>query len=412
MKDILDSIRNCFNSIPNEDRRSRIPPLEFIAALIFAVGEDLGPRSLTFLRRAIGNSTGALLSRSAFWERMATRRLNNALSFIISQLMASLGTKIGISRSILSSLGVSGLYVLDSTSSTLPKGAAKDFPAPRKNVVPASIKWHALFDFFSGTVAWFDLTAAKVHDHNGFPPIEILPRGVLLIFDLGYWDYQLFRNLIDAGIFFLSRVKSNASITVQKTVLGISKKYEEKNLMTCRFPSNAGRVVEVIGSFERTGKELFSCRVIGFWNPIERAYHWYATNLTVNPHLIYPLYRLRWQCELAFKACKSAFNFSEITTADSQIIRNLVLTGIVHCLLALAIGNIGCEDLPMEQQLAKSVQRSAILFLHLAGTLRRFVLNQIDRDFVTAKMKVFIPELYDPNYRNRQSSLARVHALL
>jgi DDE family transposase len=412
MKGILEAIRDCFNSIPDEDRRSRVPPFEFVAALVFAIGEDLGPRSLTFLRRKVGDLTGVLLGRSSFWERLATQRLTEMLSFIVSQLMVSLGKKIGLSRAILASLGVSGLYVLDSTSSTLPEGAAKDFPAPRKNVVPAAIKWHALFDFFSGTVAWFDLTPAKVHDRNGFPPFEVLPKGVLLIFDLGYWDYQLLSDLIKGGFYFLSRIKSNASITIDEITAGIARKYEGRDLMSCCFPANAGLIVELIGSFQKAGKEIFSCRVVGFWNPIEQGYHWYATNLKVSAHLIYPLYRLRWQCELAFKACKSAFNFADITTADCKIIKNLVLIGIIHCLISLAIGNVAANDLSLEQQLAKSVQRSAVLFVHIANALFQFVSRKLEIASLTAKIKLFSPELYDPNYNRRQSSLARVYALL
>ncbi len=56
---------------------------------------------------------------------------------------------------------------------------------------------------------------------------------------------------------------------------------------------------------------------VGFWNPSEKCYHWYITNLKVAAHLIYPLYRLRWQIELIFKACKQSLNVNRLTSNNS-----------------------------------------------------------------------------------------------
>ncbi len=60
--------------------------------------------------------------------------------------------------------------------------------------------------------------------------------------------------------------------------------------------------------------ETLACRVIGFWNPSEKCYHWYMTNLKVYAYVIYPLYRIRWQIELIFKACKNSLNANQITS--------------------------------------------------------------------------------------------------
>ncbi len=412
MNRILEVISSCFNSIPSEDGRSKIPPFDFVAALVFGLGADFGQRSLVGLRRKIIELTGKSISRSTFWERMATARLKEMLLFLASFLMVSIGKKIGVCQDLLQQLGICGLYILDSTSVTLPKDASKEFPAPRKNVVPAGVKWHALFDFISGTVRWFDLSAASVHDRNGFPPLEMIPKGALIIFDLGYWDYQLLKDLIEHEIYFLTRVKSNAIIHIEQVLNGVPKKFEGHTLMSCCFPANAGHIVDLVGSFQKAGKELFQCRVVGFWNPVDRTYHWYVTNLMVSAKIIYPLYRFRWQCELAFKACKSALNFSNISTSDSAIIQNLVLVGIIHCLISLALGNIASGTLRLEQKLSRSVERAAILFVHTATSIFGFIMNKIDLNEIKNKIKLFTDELYDPNYRSRESSLGRIYAML
>jgi hypothetical protein len=78
----------------------------------------------------------------------------------IRGLVAGLAGKFGVNEGILKNLGVTGIYLLDASSVTLPKKARKDFPAPRNNVVPAAIKWHLCMNLLSGMGEWFCLPEA------------------------------------------------------------------------------------------------------------------------------------------------------------------------------------------------------------------------------------------------------------
>ncbi len=49
---------------------------------------------------------------------------------------------------------------------------------------------------------------------------------------------------------------------------------------------------------------------------------------SIKSHLIYPLYRLRWQIELIFKACKNSLNADEITSCNDNI---FVRIGTASC---------------------------------------------------------------------------------
>ncbi|MCB0361233.1 MAG: IS4 family transposase [Bdellovibrionales bacterium] len=412
MKIILETLHHQINSIPKKDARSKIVPLELVAALLCSVQKDSGRRSISNIRRQVIALTGKKISRSSFWERLATLRLKNFLFSLLGQLSANIAEVCSVGPELLKKLGVSGIFILDSSSVSLPKDASKEFPAPRNNVVPAAIKWHALFDLLGGGLTWFDLTEATTHDRKRFPPLELLPAKALLIFDLGYWDYLLLQELIKSGFYFLSRVKTNAKIQIKEVISGTSKKYVGKNLMSCRFPAQARNVVDVMGMFQKSGKELFTCRIVGFWNPVEQHYHWYATNLAIVARAIYPLYRLRWQCELIFKACKSSMNFSSITTSDSKIIVNLVLLGILHCLLASVLGGHLASKLQLEKQMSMSVQRCAIIFVQSSGDLFRFILDISCLKLLREKLKLLKSELFDPNFRSRKSSLAQAYEAL
>jgi len=93
--------------------------------------------------------------------------------------------------------------------------AAGRFSGPRKNVIPAFMKHHVLFHLFSGSIKWFDLTPA-IHARKSFPPIKLLKKS-LMIFDGDYWDFQLFQDMIDRNVKFLSRIKSNATMVIAAT---------------------------------------------------------------------------------------------------------------------------------------------------------------------------------------------------
>jgi hypothetical protein len=76
------------------------------------------------------------------------------------------------------------------------------------------------------------------------------------------------------GGFFLSRVKSNAVIRIQEVVQGLSKKAVGQSLFALKLSRKKDDIIEVIIEKIHENNRL-RYRVIGFWNPIEKHYHWY-----------------------------------------------------------------------------------------------------------------------------------------
>jgi hypothetical protein len=316
-----------------------------------------------------------------------------------------------IGTEILQSLGVTRIMIHDSSSFTLPDAASKKFPAPRNNVIPAAMKVHLLFDLFRGTQQWFDITPATTHDRKGFPPLELL-KGALIIFDLGYWDFQLLKDMISIGIIFLSRIKCNARVKIVDVVSGASRSCIGFDLHSGRLDAFRGEMVELIGEFIiPKSREIFQTRIIGFWCSDDHSYHWYSTNLKVSPILIYPLYRIRWQLELIWKSWKSIFHLDEITSADQNVILNLALAGMCAGLLAGAISVSVVNEASKEKQASFSLQRAASFLLRIARELCNHILSPIrsGKEKLMDMIDLFKDELIDPNYKNRVSSLNRVY---
>jgi hypothetical protein len=410
---VISKIKGIFRSrFPDEDGRCKIQQPNFIAALVCSIpSQDGRTKSLSGLRKSVGEFTKILLSRGSFWERMASRRLSKHLLTLLTSLIGELRVRLDIGTEIIQSFGVTRIVIHDSSSFTLPDDASDEFPAPRNNVIPAAMKVHMLFDLFRGTQQWFDITPATTHDRKGFPPFDLL-KGALIIFDLGYWDFQLLKDMISMGIIFLSRIKSNARVKIVDVVSGASRSCIGFDLHSGRLDAFRGEIVELIGEFIiPKSREIFQTRIIGFWCPDDHSYHWYATNLKTSAIFIYPLYRLRWQLELLWKSWKSIFHLDEITSADRSIILNLTLAGMCAGLLAGALSVAVVNDETQEKQAAFSLQRAASFLLRIARELYVHIMAPIrsGKTKLMDMISLFKSELIDPNYKNRISSLNRVY---
>jgi hypothetical protein len=349
------------------------------------------------------------ISRSAFWERLAGDRLKNQLRRVVAELMVTLTSPITRGGQLLKQLGVTDIWLHDSSSITLCASAKEHFPGTR---TAAGIKWHGSFDLLRGMLTWFQLTPTATHDRNCFPPVEML-KGKLIIFDLGYWDYGLLYAIEKAGGFFLSRLKSNAVVHIVEVIQGLPKQVIGQALLSLNLSHKKDNIIEVITTKVYEG-QLLRYRVIGFWNPVEKGYHWYITNLVAAAYLMYPLYRLRWQIELIFKACKNSLNANQITSSDENIIESLLLASIAAHLSSCTLFNIGIEQLEEKKQWAISFQRVAKVAVVLARDFILFLLNSSRDHFdnLLHKIKLFANEMYDPNYKKRETSLMRINRLL
>jgi hypothetical protein len=66
---------------------------------------------------------------------------------------------------------------------------------------------------------WYEKDA-QAHDQRFWPRIlEVLQRGSLLLFDLGYTNFGVFAQLTAAGITFITRAKSNLAYVIERSVL-------------------------------------------------------------------------------------------------------------------------------------------------------------------------------------------------
>ncbi len=409
IKNSLEILKQCFKEVlPSEDGRTPVSPLEFITALVFSYLGDSKISSLESIRREMKNNLNKDIKRSAFWERLAGNRTKAYLKSIVAKLMNQFSSTLLMGNNILKQLNVSAIWIVDSSTITLRDGAKGSYPGSGS---AAGIKWHACFDALSGTMEWFQLTPSSTNDRKCFPNLALL-KNKLIIFDLGYYDYGLLLAIDEAKGFFLSRLKSNATVTVVEIIKGVSKKAIGKSLLSFKFRHKKAAIIEVI--VKKASKEgVLQCRAIGFWNPDKKQYHWYLTNLTVAASLIYPLYRIRWQIELIFKACKNSLNANQITSENKNIIESLLLASIASYLSTYTILDNSLRHIAENKKYSISFQRICKIAVILNRAFIRFLLIPLKEysDKLLNKIKLFANEITDPNHKRRKTSIGIMNEL-
>jgi hypothetical protein len=363
------------------------------------------------MRRTIKAQTGINISRSAFWERISSKRHEHFLQLILNSLMAKIYTPINSGQVLLKKLKVLNIFIIDSCTFSLWDGAKGKYPG---TFTTAGIKYHACFNLMNLTLDWFKITPSSTHDSQCFPDLNRL-KNSLIIFDLGYFDFLLLYRIKEVGGFFLTRVKSDSVIHIQKIIKGLyHQRYIGQSLMSIKNRRKKDNIIEVLIEKKCSNGQMLSCRAIGFWHMENKIYHWYLTNLSVSAKVIYPLYRLRWQIELIFKSCKQSLNAARFTTNNEHIIRSLLLGTLITQFISCTILHINLPHLSKKEQLAISYQRISKITVQLKQDFINFLLTSQENFYhiLYDKIRLFSDEIFDPNYKKRNTSLSSLDKVL
>ncbi len=105
---------------------------------------------------------------------------------------------------------------------------------------------------------------------------------------------------------------------------------------------------------------------------------------------------------------------SQITSTDENIIESLLLASIASQLSTHTILSSSLIYLDEEQQKAISFQRISKVAVVLSREFAMFLLNSSKEhlDRLLEKIKLFANEIFDPNYKHRETSLNRIYKLL
>ena len=397
-------------------RRRKVDAMALFWTVVLGFGGGR-ERSLAGLRRAYQKSTGATLVPSAFYDRF-TKSLAVFMRFVVEELLEQLQETEAKYGGLLRSFR--DVVVTDSTLVKLHDLLERRFPACRTNHTRAAAKLHVVMSVRGQGPRSVKLTAGRQHDGPVFR-VGRWVRDRLLMFDLGYFRYQLFDCIDRNGGYFISRLKENANPEI--TGLLRETRGGRVPLVGQRLRAVVARLrcavldVEVEVAFRRRGYAgsrsgaRRSLRLVGVRNQGTGRYHLYVTNIPperLTAEQVALVYTGRWQIELLFKEMKTHYGLEGVPSRKPHIVEALLYATLVTLVVSRRLLRAVREAL-WGRPHAVPEGRWAAIFAAAASSILDLLLvpARLARSLARWTESMLLHEAVDPNL-SRQLLLARV----
>lgn len=206
------------------------------------------------------------------------------------------------------------LYLLDATVVNLCLAA---FPWAEFRQKKGAIKLHVGLDAGGHLPVFMDMTKGKEHEINWARTLK-LPKGSFVCIDRGFTDYSWYGDLTTNGIFFVSRLKSNADVEYLLKRAG-RKSPGITNDQTIRLKGVEHPLRLVAYTDSATGID---------YRFVTNAHHLKAKEIA-------EIYKERWQIELFFKWIKQNLKIKTfLGTTSNAVLTQVWIALCVYLLLA------------------------------------------------------------------------------
>jgi len=391
-------------------RERKIDPVLMFWVLILGFGVQL-QRTLASLHREYEEKGSVHLSRGSFYERFSDELvefLHECVIHGIEQLAETSHQKLK------KNLGrFKDLLIQDSTIIRVHEKLAKKWPAVRSRKVAAGVKLSVLVSAVCDGPKRVMITGERTSE---IKTLRVGPwiKDRILLFDQGFYKYQIFTRITEYGGFFITRVKVNADpvITqVYSTCRGRAMDLVGKPVSEV-LPKVKRQIVdaEVEVSFRRrtyNGKRKVDTnrfRLTMMYNEEDEKYHTYLTNISsdiLDAEEIAALYGARWHVELIFKELKSRYGIDILPTANPNIVEAFLWVGILTLLISRKVYWLVCEH-NLEKAVRYTKIRWATIFAEKAhGLMDRVLAYAGLYPDMMEYFQVYLSQALDPNV-NRQ----------
>ena len=256
------------------------------------------------------------------------------------------------------------LYSLDASTIDL---CLSVFPWADFRTTKGAIKLHVGLNHAGYLPEFVTITEGKVHDVTIGRMLQF-PTGSIVVMDRGYNDYSWYKQLTEKGIFFVTRLKTNARYRVVK-----------RRSVRADSGLTSDQTIEFTGS-QTARKCPIRLRRIGYRDPETGRHYVFLTNhFKLAAKTIADIYKARWQVELFFKWIKQNLKIkSFIGTSKNAVLTQIWIALCVYLLLAF---------LKFQSKLGKSMQQ----------ILRLLQLNLFEKRDLMALLRGDPPQLEKDN---------------
>lgn len=238
-------------------------------------------------------------------------------------------------------------FAIDGSVISLSKQMERVFQSVHKG--KAALKLNTKYCLQVAAVTKLQVTEGKRHDSRF--SFVTKAANCLYIVDLGYWSFRLMDKIIDAGSFFVMRLKRSCdplivSVTDQKWQHLVGSRLSD--ISSFLQANTAAGSIDLTVQLSKAKKPRFNTpvRLVGLFH--DQQWHFYVTNIDASdftPQLIYQLYALRWQVEIFFNLIKNVLKLDNIISRNKngimiEIYSALILYLITRIIIALAAQTI------------------------------------------------------------------------
>jgi len=184
-----------------------------------------------------------------------------------------------------------------------------------------AVKLHVMLDHDGYLPCFAHITEGAQHELKVAQNLE-LPKGAIVAMDRGYNDYHLFEKWTRQGVYFVTRLKDNASYFPTKTLSNARTGFIRRDELIEFEVFTAGRKI----------KETY--RRVEIWLEDKQEIMVLLTNhLTLSPQTIAAIYKERWQIELFFKTLKQNLRLKTFVGTSANAVHIQIWTALIALLL-------------------------------------------------------------------------------
>ena len=316
-------------------RKVDIVALFWTVVLGFGAGKD---RTLAGLRRTYEVAKGQRLVPSAFYGRFSkgfSRFLREVLSYLMDRVAEPPRSLKGAWKSF------RDVVLADATAVRLHDLLAGAFPACRTNHTKAAVKMHVVMSVVGAGPRSVKLTQERAGDGRCLRIGEWV-KDRLLLFDLGYYRFQLFARIAENGGYFISRLKKNANPLLEsanRNWRGRLMDIDGQRLQQILPRLKRGVLdAQVVMNFyrrsyrDRRRLDRMDLRVVAVRDAGTKGYHIFVTNIPADrltAEEVARSYAARWEIEILFKQLKSHYRLGELPSRKKEVVEALIYSAMI-----------------------------------------------------------------------------------